>query len=156
MHLNLTRCKKQTMLHNSSTSLYICAVGLATKSAFHHNSSYDEMQFSMLACCISYIKTWWTLNPLLMQCNKCPSLFTTLVFCENHTLLLSADWGCHKHQHEDREAVTAFRIQVRSQGEGSGQHWSVEPLESCGDVADWRRWVKKTFSVISNPGAICC
>lgn len=47
-----------------------------------------------------------------------------------------ADGGRHKHQCETREAIVGSGSHVWSPGEGPGQCWSVEPLESCGDLAD--------------------
>lgn len=53
--------------------------------------------------------------------------------------ILIADSECDKHQHDTREAVAAFGMEVRSQGEGPGQRGSVEPLESGVGVSD-RKW----------------
>lgn len=59
-------------------------------------------------------------------------------------IIPSADWGRHKDQYETGEAIVASRSQVWGQSEGPGQRGSVEPLESGGDLADCRRWVKES------------
>lgn len=57
--------------------------------------------------------------------------------------ILSSDKECHEHQRETGEAVAAFRLEVRSQGEGQGHCRSVEPLECSADILHWRRWARR-------------
>lgn len=68
--------------------------------------------------------------------------------------ILSSDKECHEHQCETGEAVAAFRLEVRSQGEGQGHCRSVEPLECSADILHWRRWVvpkPQNGSFVENP-----